>query len=133
MIQNSSEKGYIAIISSIIISGVLMTVVFTLSFKGFNTRFNFLDAEHKKQSLNFAEACVNTAVLKIIEFGVSYIGETITFGDEECAVTVTGVGPFIIQAKSSVPKGGARKAVSNVKVTLNSDFSITEWIEVPVF
>lgn len=127
-LQATSESGYIALISSIIIAGVLMAVVFTLSFKSFMTRFNILDAEYKKRSFNYAEACVDTAILKVIENN-SYAGETIAFGSEECIVTHPSL--YIIKAKSSVPKSGSNQAVSNIHVMLNSDFSVANHKEVP--
>lgn len=133
-IHNSSEAGYIALISSIIIAGVLMAVVFTLSFKSFMTRFNILDTEYKKRSFSYAEACADVAILRVIE-NSSYTGETIPFGSEECIIAVTGgpTGPFTIRAESSVPKAGSRKAVSNIEVTLDSSFSVTDWKEVSNF
>ena len=135
MIHNTNkESGYLALMSAIIIAGVLMAVVFTLSFKGFMTRFNLLDNEYKKRSFNYAQACADTAILKVIENN-SYAGETIPFGTEECIVTVTHSGTYIIQAKSLVPKSVtiANKATSNIKVILNADFSVASRKECRVF
>ena len=111
-----------------------MAVVFTLSFKSFMTRFNILDTEYKKRSLSYAEACADTAMLRVIE-NSSYSGETISFGSEECIITVTGgpTGPFTIHAKSSVPNTGLHKAVSNIELILSPSFSVTDRKEVSNF
>ncbi len=133
---NTNQDGYIALISSIIIAGVLMAVVFSLSFKSFMTRFNILDTEYKKRSFSYAEACADMAILKVIE-NSSYASGSVAFGTEGCVVTVTGgpVGPFVIQAKSSVPGSGInpRKAVTNILVNLNPNFSVAGRKEVPNF
>jgi hypothetical protein len=73
-------------------------------------------------------------MLKVIE-NSSYIGETITIGSEECIITATGgpAGPYTINAKSSVPKARTNKAVSNIRVVLNPDFSVSSWKEVSNF
>jgi hypothetical protein len=130
ILGHSGQEGYIALMSSIIIAGVLMAVVFTMSFKSFMTRFNILDMEYKSRSLNYAETCANTAILKVIENN-AYTGETISFGTESCTVTVTGT--YVINAKSSVPQANANKAVSNIQITLDSAFSVTNRKEVANF
>lgn len=57
--------GYIALISVIIISVLLMLIVVGTSQIGFNNRFNILDSEFKEQSVALAEACIDTARLRL--------------------------------------------------------------------
>lgn len=126
----NTQGGYIALMSAIIIAGVLMVVVFSMSFKGFMTRFNLLDSEYKKRSLNLAEACANTAVLKVIENSSYTGGEAITVNGENCSIVsvVVSGSQYIIRSSAVV-----QEAVSNVEITLNSDFSLARWEEVPNF
>lgn len=130
ILGHTGQEGYLALMSSIIIAGVLMAAVFSLSFKSFMTRFNILDAEYKKRSFSYAEACADTAVLKVIENN-SYAGETILFGSEECVITHPSL--YVIQAKSSVPKSSSHKAVSNIEIRLNTDFSVASQKELSNF
>ncbi len=61
----NSQQGYIAIISAIVISIVLIGITFTLSFSGFFLRFNVLGTEYKKVSYALAEGCMNVAFVKL--------------------------------------------------------------------
>lgn len=61
------QDGYIALISAIIISAVLLMVVFTTSFTNFFARFNILDSEYKKISGGLAEACMDAAILQLAQ------------------------------------------------------------------
>ena len=63
----TNSDGYIALISAIIISVLLLAITFTLSFTGFYSRFNVLDSENKKISFDLAEACLNTAMVRLAE------------------------------------------------------------------
>ena len=132
MIHDSSEGGYIALMSAIIVASVLTIAVFSMSYKSFTTRFNLLVVEYKKRSLNLAEACIHIAILKIIEDN-SYAGsETIVFGDDECRI-INITGTYTIHAQAYAPKIGFRRAVSNIEVVLNPDLSTADWKEVPNF
>ena len=62
-----NQRGYIALISAIIISAVLLMIVFTTSFTNFFARFNILDSEYKKISVGLAEACMDTAILELAQ------------------------------------------------------------------
>ncbi len=84
--KNKYEDGYVALISAIIIAGVLMAFVFSISRASFLARFNLLDKNAKENSLQLAEGCANIAVLRLIE-DESYAGnETIFIGSENCSV-----------------------------------------------
>lgn len=59
--------GYIALISAIIIASILLGLSFEVSTAGFFSRFNVLNSEFKRVSLALAEACANTAFLKLAQ------------------------------------------------------------------
>ncbi|OGE80054.1 MAG: hypothetical protein A2826_01040 [Candidatus Doudnabacteria bacterium RIFCSPHIGHO2_01_FULL_43_23] len=60
-----SSEGYIALISVVLISAVLLIFAFSVGFSNFLARFNILDSEYKKVSLGLAEACGELAVLSL--------------------------------------------------------------------
>lgn len=63
--NTTAPRGYIALISVIIISLILLALTMTVSAQGYFTRFNGLDREYKRVSLGIAESCVNAALLKV--------------------------------------------------------------------
>ncbi len=64
-IIKAKSAGYVALFSAIIMAAVLLVIGAALSRSAFYLRFNVLDAESKQISLNLAEACSQTAMLKL--------------------------------------------------------------------
>ncbi len=128
--SRKKESGFIALISSIIISAVLVAVVFSLSFSGFFTRFNLLDSEYKERSYELAYACFNVAVLRLASDS-GYLGnETVTVGADTCQIrTITT--PGTIETKAIMSVDGA---TTNLRGVINlTNFTVTSLIEVPNF
>ena len=125
------KKGYIALISSIIISMLMLMISLTLSFTGFFSRINILNAEFKEISLRLAEACADMALLKLSE-NQSYQGnENIAINDKQCSI-------LIIEAagdeKIIKTKANFQKAVTNLKIKVNNaDLSVISWEELAKF
>lgn len=63
--RRSTTEGFIALISVVIISFVLLLVATTLGLKGFFSRFNILDSESKTKSAELVNGCIETARLKL--------------------------------------------------------------------
>lgn len=124
------SRGFIALMSAIIISVVLLLVVTTSSFTGFYGRFNALDAELKARSSATADACADAALLKLAQ-NLDPGGLTLSLNSlDQCRVGAISGGAqktFRIQATSS------NSAVTNLEVTVKTDFSIASWQEIPVF
>ena len=134
--ENETEQkqsGYIALVSTVIISLILLGLTFTVSSAGYFTRFNSLDAEYKRVSLGLAESCVNVALLKIAKQYTAYnpAGEVVTVGTELCTIdsvtyTTTGIAGqslVTIQTHACYPRDPADPskcasgAFSNIKTT----------------
>ena len=125
------KEGYIAITSAIIISFLLMTIVFTLSSASFFSRSNTLDANQKETSLGLAEACADTALLKLAQ-NSSYAGnENINIGGNSCSILAleSPSGQKII--KTWADYKGYR---TNIKITMNHPaMTMISWEELPNF
>ncbi len=63
----NQKKGFIALMSVIIITFVLLLLGISLGFTGFFGRLNIFDSELKVRSNALAEACIEVAILKIAE------------------------------------------------------------------
>ena len=129
-----NQRGYIALISAIMISAVLIIISISISTTSFFSRFNVADAEYKKRSKALAEACIDQGLLKYAQ-DPSYTGnnEVVNVGSDTCkVVSVASSGSnVIVQAKGEFPNT-ANKAVTNIQVTVDSSsFALVSWEEIP--
>jgi len=134
--KQQQNSGFVALISAILISVSLLILTVAVSFEGYHSRFSILESQQKEASTYLAEACINTAILKIAQ-NIHYAGnETIPVGGESCKIVSAVQGTFpterIIKAK-----GISGDAVTNLRVEasfLNSpDIDIDIWEEVASF
>lgn len=117
MNKNNSQGGYIAIMSSIIISLMMMLIALSLGSASLFTRLNVVDFSNKQLSYFIARSCLNDALFKLAD-SASYTGnETLTISSRTCVLsTITTSAPNkIIQAKAIV-----EGATTNLKLTVNS-------------
>ncbi len=136
------QKGFIALMSVIIISAILLVLLFTLGVASFFNRFDVLDTENKRVSLALAEACVNVAMIRLAKdstYTVSLPGECVGVGDscgaasakmvcKICGVTVGAAFPKTVEARAVY--GGAFTNLSAVLTDgVPGNFTITSWRE----
>jgi len=127
--MKKKQNGFIALMSVIIISFVLLLVAVSLSFSSFFQRFNVYDSELKAVSNSLANACADVALLKIANGQSFSPNEIITINSNTCtikSVTVAdGEATILIQASY-------QNAFTNLKIKVNtSTASITSWTEIP--
>jgi hypothetical protein len=101
LIQNE-KRGFIALMSAVIISAILMALLFTTSAISFNARFDAFDSENKHMAENIANSCVDQAVLRIAQnysydpiTDPTYVagkGVPIVVGNGTCYITSTTPG-----------------------------------------
>lgn len=124
-----SNSGFLALISAIIISVVLLLIASNSSFTGFYTRSNVLDFELKERSYALAEACVNIAILKLLNNTPYVGGEIINIsGSDFCTINTINpnLDPIIIQTKAIF-----EHATTNLNIKVNkTDLSIISWEEI---
>lgn len=115
-----SESGFIALLSAIIISVVLLIVAFSGSMAGIWSRINILDSESKEKSFHPAEGCGDVAILSLMQ-GIAVPDDSIiNIGAEQCTITnITadaGTGLTTIKTGAQV-----NKAHTNLKIIIDSD------------
>ncbi|MES2007153.1 MAG: hypothetical protein V4436_03520 [Patescibacteria group bacterium] len=121
------NRGFIALMSSLIISTILLVVVVAGSVSGFTTRFNMLDAEAKQQSAALADGCVDLLLFQLGEDS-GYAGSppiSRPMGGGTCTVNASGVaGVFAVQ-------GVYQHSYTNLEVVVDTGtLDITSWQEV---
>lgn len=124
-----SNRGFIALMSVIIIAAILLTVVTTVSFSGYRSRFNIYSSELKNISASIAEACVNTAVLKLSEDWNYEGNETLSVNGTDCAVfpvALIGQVPQVLKVQTVY-----QNSYTNLKIIVgDSPFGIISWQEI---
>ena len=129
--KSASTDGYIALISSIIISILVLGITLAISSAGYFSRNDILKNEFKERSFALAEACVDTALLKLAQ-NQSYNGnENVSVGNDQCSILLieTASGQKIIKTKATF-----QSAVTNLKITVNNtNLSVIYWEEVAKF
>jgi hypothetical protein len=134
--MHSHPKGYIALISVLLISTSLLVAVISLSFTGYLNRFVILEAQLKEDSLAYAEACASTALGEIARnqayaplspVGIRVDADAIV----DCYIeSVTGSPSNKII--TAINNSTTNKAISKVQVTVDATtLVISSWNEVP--
>ena len=129
---HTADRGFIALISVIIISMILLTLIVTLNTSSFFNRFDVLDAENKRVSLGLAESCVNEAILKEIEDS-SYAGNESLQVDstdpkKKCQVCAFSPGASPTILTRAVYNGAYTNLTVQITITA-SNTTINSWKE----
>jgi hypothetical protein len=115
--------------SIIIISAVLLMLVVTLNAASFFNRFNVLESENKRISLGLAEACVNSALLKMANSDYTAQSDVVVDSSNsayKCNICV------ITSGGSIKTRAVYNNAYTNISVTVDPNttpYSITNWSE----
>lgn len=131
--NKKNEQGFIALISAVIISALLITITVALGTSSFLSRFNILDAEYKEKSSALAEACADAAILKLAASASYPGGETIAVGSDTCKViSVVPVAgwPKTIKTQATVSNSYTDLTIG---VSNTATVSVDSWQEVPHF
>ena len=131
--RHTQTGGFIALISILILSAVLLATTLSLAQFGIANRFFILNLEQKTASKKMAEACVHVVRIKAYNdptytistpTSISIAGATCTI----YAVTVTGSNTTI---KTKATNGDASTSLQVVENNTTGDF--TSWQEVVTF
>lgn len=128
MKRRKDNRGFVALISVIIISAALLIVAASTGLVSFYSRFNMLDAELKERSNAAADACADEAIVQLAQ-NTDPSGVTISLNSiDQCRIGMVSGGTqkvFEVQATSS------KTAVTNLRVAVDgSDFSVVSWQEI---
>ncbi len=124
------KRGYIALITTIIIGLTLMTIVSERSLVDWQARFNVLGAEAKAASHALASGCVDQ-VLMGLTIGRDYTNtSTSTFSNDLCVTyPVDQTNPNLIKIKVQAQ---VNEAYTNLLVKTDHLFTPLSWQELPL-
>ncbi|MBI5139715.1 hypothetical protein HZA26_03860 [Candidatus Nomurabacteria bacterium] len=97
-IRTKNKRGFIALVSVIIISFILLLGSVTLNLSSFRERFNILDSLYKEKSASLGEACIEEA-RAILANDQTFVGENnISIGGGNCHYQISSGGKIIIDS-----------------------------------
>lgn len=128
MKKAAPQEGYIALVSAIVISVLLITITVGLGLDGIFSRLNILDSESKTRSIALAEACADTAILNVAQ-GNNQPANPVTIGSDQCTIrcALSAGSNTTIETQANF-----NKAYTNLKVVIdNNTLTIVSWEEYP--
>ena len=132
-IHTTSRKseGYIALTSALVITVLITAIAFTLSLSSFFARANILNTDFKEISHALAEACIETALLKLAQDSAYAGNEIIVVGNNQCSILA-----LESLSNQKIIKANAvfQNTTTNLKITVfSSDLSVVSWEELANF
>lgn len=129
--MKQDSRGFVALMSAILISAILLVLIFTLNISSFFNRFNVFDSENKRVSLGLAEACVNVGLLRIGQGAattgcVPVEGSNCATTDKKCTIDSVDLTQNIVRT-SAVYQG----AFTHLCVKADASLAINGWKELP--
>jgi len=127
--NKNTQRGFIALVSAVLISAILLTAAVTGSLTGFYARFGILNSEFKERGSALAEACVSVLLFKLGE-DTSYAGPSLNYavGSDTCnifAATNPSGSPRIFKVQ-----GVYQHSYTNLQIAVDtSTLAITSWQE----
>lgn len=130
--HDKNKEGFIALMSAIVLSAVLIAVTVALNQSGFFARSALLDSEYKERSAALAQACANVALLKLIADPAYAGGEIVALQSDSCWIRPTKINSPIAGENTIETSAAFQEASTTLRITAHSsDFSIVSWDEVP--
>jgi len=118
---SSTNRGFIALLSTVIISVLLLAAVISLGTRGVMGRYLLLDLENKKKSEGLASACVQSAIIGIaVDPTHEDANNTVAVGKSECLI-VSVLANTPSAGKTTIETQGiVSGATTNLRVVVDS-------------
>jgi len=130
MKRDTTTSGFIALISILIVSAVLLATTLGLAQFGLANRFFIMHLEQKAASEKLAEGCVQMARIKVYnDPSYTVSSRDIDIADKTCTIhSITNSG----SASTIKVRAMEGESISNLCVVVNNtNGSFTSWKEVP--
>ena len=133
-IQNQKNKGFIALVSVLIVGALILTVSVGASLRSIDETTISLGEQESNRALSMANLCAEQALLKLTTIP-NYVGnESINVDGQSCDIlTVGGVGNTerIIQTQSTVANYTKKIKIDIDQISPTT--TISSWVQVSDF
>lgn len=130
--KSRKYNGYIAVTSAVIMTAIILAIVGVVSLAAYTSRFNVLGGELKERTHAFAEACMDAALLALVQ-NPAYAGSEIiaVSGSDTCEILPVESAGAERTVKARATVAGA---MTNISMTVNpATRAIVSWEEVAQF
>jgi len=128
---SNNQKGYITLISVLVVSAVSISVTISLLLLGLGSSRTSFVYQQSYQAKGFADACAEEA-LEEIRSNTGFVGGgNINFGNGTCTYNVTSQGA---ENRTVVATGTVDSVIRKVSVIINDInplITVVSWQEVP--
>jgi hypothetical protein len=94
MYDHKLQRGFVALMSALILAALLSAAVFAANLSAFTARFDELDGEHAREALIDARSCASVAFLSYAEdstYTVPTAGTLIQTGPNKAVCTIDSI------------------------------------------
>lgn len=135
-VKKTGARGFVALITVLILSSVMLVSVVSLAQYGMTTRFALLDLENKTKSESLANACVAVTRIAVVNDSsyVVSIEKSVAVGSDVCKIEsiakdTPSSGTSRIKVSATIPSNGA---TTNYQFDVNTTTgAITRFVELP--
>ena len=124
------QHGYIAFVSAVVISALLLLIAAAGSVRGWYVRSNVLDREYKLQSEALARGCIDQVLLYMAK-DTSFAGSTtIMFEEGICVVNrIRPIAPY----KEFILQTTYHNAYTTLRVVVDETPAVVSWEEISTY
>ena len=134
ILNKKRNKGFIALISAVLISVILLLIATNLSLTSFYGRSNILDSELKERSSALAEACADTALLKLANnrnYVLVAADHNIVVGTGRCDIFSLSPNPPRTGNITIITKANYNNTYyTTLQIVINSTNTVVSWEEI---
>jgi len=132
--KHTSERGFIALISILIIGAVVLVISIGLSLRSIGETNMSLSEQESHRALALANVCAEQALMKLESF-LNYSGsESIIIGSESCDIlAVSGSGNFSRTVETQSTVSSHTRKVQVFVSQISPIMQLTSWEEVADF
>jgi DeoR/GlpR family transcriptional regulator of sugar metabolism len=124
------ERGYIAVLSTLIVGAVSLAIVVGVLLLGVSSQKSSFVSQWQTQARGATDGCTEEA-LQQIQSNTAFTGtNTVTIGTESCTYTVANTGVTTRTISASATVGSVVRKVQVYVTIASSSISITSWQEV---
>ena len=125
--RRTSRRGYVAFVSFLVISAVVVTIGITLSLLSISEAQMGLSEKRGHYTLYLAEGCMEDALLSSFYSSV-YNGGTKVYPEGSCTTTIVKNGKDWILTTTAESAGHSKTI--EVKMSRDREIVVTSWLEI---
>ncbi len=133
LLQKETRRGYIALLSVIVIGAIGVAVLLSVMLSGITTTKTDYVVEQSGSAKVLASSCGEEALQKLLETGTTSINATTSIGNGICSYTITSQNGENITISASAVVGTLTSRVKIVVATTSPSIILSSWQEVGDF